>query len=323
MKKCKTVDTKKGVSMATKAFGFCASLTIFLSSINIAWAVDVKTEAVRQIYSPKQVVECMYTYLLITDLIEAEEKSKPTEKGREAIDDSKKKVEKYKSLIEKYFKNPDDLKIVSESVKELRANKGQMKTFGELKINMDRCDSLDAEMANLEIASSIVGGALGIDLEDENLNIGPKVSNSLGPKDMARASTVLSARKSAWSAFKLFFEYTVKDYGLSSRASYYHHKMYYDIKSISKKDSLRKVLTYEEGDDMVVGPLLGEQTKFYNVTLYELNCKNETYRTFDNIKIFHPIQKEKILNVDRMDSKEWAYFSRNTEVSELYEILCE
>jgi hypothetical protein len=308
--------------MAINSLRFHFLVSLFLCFSIVPVAIGSEADNVRKTYGPKQAIECVYSYSMVEALIQKLEQSNPTEKGGRALSDASAKVAKYKSMVEKYFNGAEDMSVIREAFAALKADKESAKSLAHHTKVMEKCDALEQTLATSNAAEAIVSNALGINIDGDNISIGPKATKSLGQNELRIVNLTFTSRKSPWSSFKPFFEFSKKDYGLSDRPSYYPHKMYYDSKSLIKKDSYRKILTYEEGSDLEVGPLMGEKTRYYSVVVYELNCKDETYRTFGAVNVLHPIQKEKVLNVVAEDQG-WTYFVRDTEVSKLYQMFCE
>jgi hypothetical protein len=270
----------------------------------------------------KQIIECIYSSTVVEAFIRSREQSAPTEKGKNALSAISAKVATYKDLTEKYFNSADDVKVIAETFKALKADRENSASLAYHSSVIEKCNELDTKLATMNTAEAIISKELGVNIDGDNITVGPKATKSLGQNELRMVNLTLAARKSPWSSFKSFFEYKKKDSGFSDRPSYYPHTMYYDPKSLVKKDSLRKILTYDSGSDMEVGPLLGEKTKYSGLMVYELNCKEETYRTFGTVNILHPIQKEKVLSTVPDDGG-WAYFERDTEVAKLYQMFCE
>lgn len=279
-------------------------------------------DVIKKIFTPKSAMECLYSFTILQAFIENQEKISPTENGKSAISETEKSIQKYKNYLT-IFTNNEDKTVISDTFKSLKSDKAKSANLLHHKTVMDNCMKLDEELTALELVNSQFPDSDILDLVGGGGNTKSKTNKPLNQEETKHANLTLSARKSPWSSFKPFFEFRKTDSGLTDKIYYYDHQMYYDAKSVIKKDNLRKVLTYEAGQDMEIGPLLGDRTKYYNVVLYELNCKDETYRTFGEIHVLHPIQKEKILRIASKGINDWTYFERNTEVAKLYQILCE
>jgi hypothetical protein len=112
-------------------------------------------------------------------------------------------------------------------------------------------------------------------------------------------------RRSPWSSFE---HYASTGGGLEQK------NYFYDKKSVEKSGVFRKVLTTKEFG--------ARDAAFATVEIFELNCRDESYRALGEVLVYIPLQKQQVWQVALPESNEWFYIIRNTTVHRLWEELC-
>lgn len=162
------------------------------------------------------------------------------------------------------------------------------------------------------------------DCDERRKKIHDRATKSYRSTVEQHVASILSLRKSRWSAFESFFVYNEKKPGMD-RMEYYQREMFVDKKSVLRAGGILKILVYEIGEDMSLPLILhnrGTGERIYAVSIYELNCSKDMYRVIGPIELVEPIQAENVYKVHGLSQDSWGYSAPNTEVDKLFRIFC-